>query len=685
MYKRIISMILSISMMLSLLSGCAGDATTSDDPSNTPDVSITIVDKPDASETPPPVVPDDGDNIAALVHSSVSFELQERGYETTNCIAFSSDETYTAVGIGYQASDFQFFANEDYDAHGFVTIIGPDEQYQAMPTECEYIAVEPVEGTFDNGASYNLVAYTCDSIGYNHFVYQDQYVIYYQLDSTTVRYETYENRQENYDLSLGSLYDFDNEVFIYDASLFDGYETHSGVELFSETDYTALEAEMKALSEAQEKKGYYVEELNIVYISPESIQAYLASEEEDTFFGYSVAELEESIGLGSALVFTDDGFEIAEYYEDNPDAYNWKSFLTKVGIGAGIILVGAVLTPLTGGASFGCALVTISTVTISASMAEGLGTLAIETVSGMIQGMDFMDALQSAVPSGLDAFANTFVITAAIASVGVASGIIKPVACFVAGTMIAVPTLTGVGYKPIEEISVGDLVYSYNENTGTVGVNMVTEAFVNQSSTIVNLCVNGETISTTPNHPFFVADRGWMKAETIIPGMEIMLMDGSSAVVNSTQLQPIDAVDVYNFTVDNDHTYFVGETCLLVHNQCNTLQGKRQDGVNKAWQNEVQAIKNGQSKYDWSRAQIKEIKKNGKLLKESGYEGCHILDAKLYPDLADNPNNIIFLKRDVHINMVHRGNTQNPSNWDEVITLWPQFADQVADMLKLAS
>ena len=684
MYKRLISLILCASMMLSILSGCAGEPTPSDKPSEDPDVNITIVDKPTSSEAPQ-VVPNSDDNIASLVYSSVSHELQQRGYETTNCMAFSSDDTYTSVGIGYQAPDFQFFADSEYDAHGFVTIIGPEDQYQAMPTNCEYIAVEPLEGTFENGAKYNLVAYSCDTLGYNHFVYQDQYVIYYQLDATTVRYETYENKTENYDLSLGSLYDFDNEVFIYDASLFEGYYTHSGVELFSEEDYAALEAELKALSDAQEKDGYYVEELNIVYISPESIQAYLASEEEDTFFGYSVAELEASIGLGSALVFSDDGFEVAQYFEENPEDYNWKSFLTKVGIGTGIILVGAVLTPITGGASFGCALVTISTITLSASMAEGLGTLAIETVSGMIQGKEFMDALQSAVPAGLDAFANTFVITAAIASVGVASGIIKPVACFVAGTMIAVPTTNGLTYKPIETISVGDYVYSYNENSDTLGINMVTEVFVNRSETMIDIVIDGEAIITTLEHPFYVADNGWMEAKQLIPGMTVLRINGDYAIVDRVEQQFTDGTEVYNFTVANDHTYFVGENGVLVHNQCTTLQGKRQDGVNKAWQEEVKAIKKGESKYDWSKSEIKEILKNGKLAKESGYEGCHILDAKLYPEFADDPNNIIFLPKEIHFKLVHQGNFTNPSNWDEVVKLMPQFADQVADMLKLVS
>lgn len=680
MYKRAISMLLTISMVLSVLSGCTTKPAEVDNPIENPNVNVTIVDKPTSSNTPE-IVADSTSDVESLVCSYVSHDLQSRGYVTTDCLAFSSDDTYQAVGIGYYNPELEFFADDEYEAHGFVSIIGPEDDYKAMPTECEYIAVEPIDGNFDNEALYNIVAYTCDTIEYNHFVYENQYVIYYQLDSTTVRYETYENKRENYDLSLGSLYDFDNDVFIYDASLFDGYETHSGVELFSEKDYAALEAELKAVSEAQEKNGYYVEELNVVYISPESIQAYLASEEEDTFFGYSVAELESSIGMGSALVFTEDGFEVAEYFEENPEEYNWNSFLTKVGIGTGIILVGAILTPITGGASFGCALVTISTITISASLVEGVGTLAIETASGMIQGKSFEDALRDAVPSGLDAFANTFLITAAITTVGVTSGVIKPIACFVAGTMVAIPTHDGVSYKLIEDITVGDMVYSYDEITDSIGINVVTEIFENSTDVLVSIKVAGEEIISTMNHPYYNPTTGcWVEAGSLSVGDEVLLLDGSTATVDAIAVSFCNDTPVYNFSVEHHHTYFVGAGSVLVHNKCNVLQAKKTEGIQKAWKKELDDVVNGKSRYNWTEDEIAELLQrsaDGKKLGIKGYDGCHIKDAHLFPELANNPDNIIFLKHDVHINVVHGGKTQNASRWGEIIKVMPQFKEQV--------
>lgn len=676
--KRILSIVLSITMLISSLAGCGSSNNENKAASSIPDVSVSVVDDTEQKyEDLSDVANSTDSDIYSMVYNAVDYDLKERGYTTLESVAFSSDETYSASGIGYYIPDFDLFDTPEYEALGFVTIIGNADEYQAVPETCEYIAVEPVEGYINEDASYNLLAYTCESIGYNHFVYQNQYVIYYQLDSTTVRYETYENHRDNYDLTLGSLYDFDNDTYIYDAGLFDGYETHSAEELFSEEDYAELQKELQAISEAQEKNGYYVEEINIVYISPESVQAYLESEEEDTFFGYSVAELETSLGAGTALIYTEEGFETAEYYESNSEDYNWKSFLTKVGIGAGIILVGAVLTPITGGASFGCALVTITKVSVGMALAEGLGTLAIETATGMMNGESFEDALKNASHEGLDAFANGFMIGAVVGSVGVVSGVIKPVACFAAGTMIAVPGTfpNTIVYKDIKDIKTGDFVYAYDEISGKTEINTVTKVFEREAIVVVEVTINGEVIVTTEEHPFYT-DSGWVSASMLQAGDWLKQLDGTYVAVEQVEKCALaEGVVVYNFEVADNHTYYVGDESVLVHNKCDSaIKNARRQGVEKAWAKEVNAVKEGNSKYNWTRKEIKELLSRGKI---KGYDGCHIVDVQANPNLAANPENIIFLKHDVHINVVHGGNTNNLSNWSEIIKIMPQFEPQI--------
>ena len=45
--------------------------------------------------------------------------------------------------------------------------------------------------------------------------------------------------------------------------------------------------------------------------------------------------------------------------------------------------------------------------------------------------------------------------------------------------------------------------------TGEVAVKTVTETYVNETDELIHIGVNGETISATPTHPFYVDKLGW--------------------------------------------------------------------------------------------------------------------------------------------------------------------------------
>ena len=124
-----------------------------------------------------------------------------------------------------------------------------------------------------------------EGIGPYHFIYQNTYIVYNSESDGVVRYYEKENIRKNYDLSLGSLYNYDTDTYIYDESINEEYKTHSGESLLGSENYKQLEAELQKQVEAQNRAGYNVEEYRIVYISPEALQAYIDSEEEATFFG----------------------------------------------------------------------------------------------------------------------------------------------------------------------------------------------------------------------------------------------------------------------------------------------------------------------------------------------------------------------------------------------------------------
>ena len=575
---RIISLILCLTLTFSLC-GCNGENVLLQliAPSNEgfwgeyegPDINISEIGKPTDPNEEIHDQLNGEETIYDLVYENVSYTLTEVGFITNTAMAinFDTDDGSSAVGLMYYREDIPIFADELYQGTGFYEILGEKEsatQLEAVNTLYVKNLSEP-----DDPTTY-LAAYDYQDIGFDHFVYNNKYVIYYQESDNVIRYLEMDNVQENYDLSLGSLFDYDNGQYIYDASIFGEYTEHSGSSLISEQDYAKLKKELQAIAEAQLQAGYRVEEFNIVYISPENIQAYLESEEEDTFFGYNVDDLTSTLGLGTALTYTENGFEKSTIQE----SYNWKSFLTKVGIGCGIILVGAILTPVTGGASFGCALLTITKVTIGMALSSGLGTLAIETAVGLLQGKSFEDALRDASHKGLDSFANGFMIGAVIGSVGVVSGLIKPTACFVEGTLIATIGSNGsIVHLPIECVTVGTTVCSYNETTGVISANKVTDLFAKQVYETVELTVNGETITTTYEHPFYLPGHsGWIQAGELRAGDAVLAINNDLAYVEGIVVVTHEApVTVYNFTVENDHTYFVGEGAILVHNACDDV------------------------------------------------------------------------------------------------------------------
>lgn len=591
------------------------------------------------------------DNIYSLISSAVTKDLEEDGFSCGVGVATTVENNhYSGLGIYYSSPEFQIFDSTlGIECVGFVEVVSTDVETYSPDTEESIIVVNDInEIEADNDGTQKICTYNYENIGSYHFVYQDKYVIYYQETAMRVVYRIFDNQRENYDLSLGSLYDYDNKQYLYDESIFGEYRNHSAVELFGKEDYTKLESELQILSEQQLANGYEVLEFNIVYISPESIQAYLSSEEEDTFFGYNVDELTATFGLGTTLTYNGTTFEKSTIIPEE-EGYNWKSFLIKMGIGCGIIIVGAILSPVTGGASFGCALLAISKIAVSYALTSAIGTLAIETVSGLIQGKTIEDSLKGATHNGLNAFANGFMIGAAVGSVGVLTGMIKPSACFVAGTLIAMECNM---FKSIEDICVGDYVLSYNEKNEKITIQKVIDTFSKEVYQTIGLTIDDKYIETTLNHPFYSPIYNcWVEAGSLRVGDFVVDSNGNCQVVQATKTNNFKyPVTVYNFTVENNHTYFVGEGEILVHNECTTLQSKRNKAVYEAWKKEKQAVIDGTSKYNWTSAQKKELLTTGKI---KGQAGHHIKPVNELVDTASDylisdPDNIVFLEDNVH-------------------------------------
>ena len=164
---------------------------------------------------------------------------------------------------------------------------------------------------------------------------------------------------------------------------------------------------------------------------------------------------------------------------------------------------------------------------------------------------------------------------------GAVTGALTSPYCFVAGTAV----LAAAGAVAIETIQAGDMVWAWDEETGEVALKEVVETYVNETYELVHVFVNGEEIVTTPGHPFYSPVKGWTDAVNLRAGDVLVLVNGEYVVVEKIQHEILEApVTVYNFQVEDYHTYYVANAGVLVHNVCkgNWADGGRGSGYNNA-------------------------------------------------------------------------------------------------------
>ena len=143
-------------------------------------------------------------------------------------------------------------------------------------------------------------------------------------------------------------------------------------------------------------------------------------------------------------------------------------------------------------------------------------------------------------------------------------GMTTTMKCFVAGTLV----LTASGLIAIEQIKAGDLVYAADADTLEVSLKPVLETYIRETSELVHVTVNGEEIVSTHDHPYYVNKKGFINAEALWIGAELVDDNGNTLYVEQIFREKLDdeLKKVYNFKVGDYHTYLVGKNRILVHN-----------------------------------------------------------------------------------------------------------------------
>ena len=140
--------------------------------------------------------------------------------------------------------------------------------------------------------------------------------------------------------------------------------------------------------------------------------------------------------------------------------------------------------------------------------------------------------------------------------------------CFAAGTKVL---MADGSTKPIEDIALGDLVWSDDPEDGEPAQSEPVEGvYRTETHRLFHIQVDGagsDEILATGTHPFWTR-RGWVDVEMLRDDDVLSDASGADVAVRSVVVESRE-VKTFNFAVARFHTYFVvaGDEGLLVHNQ----------------------------------------------------------------------------------------------------------------------
>lgn len=149
--------------------------------------------------------------------------------------------------------------------------------------------------------------------------------------------------------------------------------------------------------------------------------------------------------------------------------------------------------------------------------------------------------------------------------------------CFTGDTLV----YTASGYIPIAQVKAGDEVYSYDPDSGQKALKKVKRVHVSETNQLIKLTVGGAEIKVTPPHTFIAIGKGWVAAEALGARDHLLSYSGEGIAVESSEYISLDEpVKVYNFEIEDFHTYCVSDYALVAHNgSCNVFWRLHELGI----------------------------------------------------------------------------------------------------------
>jgi len=245
-------------------------------------------------------------------------------------------------------------------------------------------------------------------------------------------------------------------------------------------------------------------------------------------------------------------------------------------------------------------------------------------------------------------------------------------------TPVSFESQPGYETKNIEDLVPGDTVVAMNPETGEVAEKKVLQKFYRiadhlQILTLRSTSGEVQTIETTDEHPFWVrSQQKWFKAEHLKTGDRVTGPNGEAqTVVNNIREEHPDGIEVYNFEVEDFHTYFVlanGSRAppVLVHNAHGYKSGPpvKQD-KNGRW-------RDSKGQYTYAPQGTKEIKTRPTKGADGG-TSQHIIERDAAGNVISKTHRVVKDGKVLHQHQDHvgkyGGERRFPDQWKEYPTI----------------
>lgn len=218
-----------------------------------------------------------------------------------------------------------------------------------------------------------------------------------QSTETTSQVATLDSSNEASDVADESSSE-DIEPYIYEPE-FESLDDEELLDYIEDSVY-------KELVDSLNDEGYYVENVEAIYVSQEYLEETAYNSQSNIFFGYTLEDIHEVYG-DKRFVFTtdDEGKTVVTEFENYDDTYD--RIIKNVAIGSGVILLCVTVAVVTGGAGAPAVSMIFAmaakTGTIMALSSAGIGGLAAGVTTQLETG-DVNQALKAAALESSEQF-----------------------------------------------------------------------------------------------------------------------------------------------------------------------------------------------------------------------------------------------------------------------------------------